>query len=515
MFKKSVAIMALLAGLSATHAQALSLRQGAQPAETPPAGYKGDTYVDSRGCIYIRAGFAGNTTWVPRVNRDRKVVCGVRPTSKAVPAPVQPARPQTPQQEVQTPTRQIAVQRAPQRGQSATSTQRIQRLPPANTTMRGPDLPPRIGFGPNEVNPALPPRSAGPKPWMQRQTGAQFAGQASGQMPGNPVGMPTVAPVANLSDLDAASSSRTAAPVVSAVAGEARIVEDNGRVTRAVRVKCPAKAGKVAFVRLNGAKLPVRCGPQQIAPVTYVVMDGAGHRTRITTLPHPSTVQAVSASQRGARNGAYAAPALPGTTISVQQGNGHPPRNYRVVRSRDLDKSTLPPDTVIAPKTYIASNMPVQVPQGYKPAWQDGRLNPMRGVRTIAGDAQTAGIWQEGTPRKLVEVEVPKPRSAGLFQPRRQAAKTLTTGTKRVKAARSVGAARASHRYVQVGGFANPNNARKVIMKLQRMGLTVSSTTSRTGVKTILAGPFARQAQLTSALGKLRSAGFRDAFLRK
>lgn len=48
----------------------------AAPAEVPSDSYSGRQYVDSRGCIYIRAGIDGSVTWVPRVDRNRKVICG-------------------------------------------------------------------------------------------------------------------------------------------------------------------------------------------------------------------------------------------------------------------------------------------------------------------------------------------------------------------------------------------------------------------------------------------------------
>lgn len=76
--------------MAATAVGAQSLGQVSAPAEIPPASYKGKQYVDSRGCIFIRAGFGGNVTWVPRVSRNRKVICNARPTRVAGAEPLDP-----------------------------------------------------------------------------------------------------------------------------------------------------------------------------------------------------------------------------------------------------------------------------------------------------------------------------------------------------------------------------------------------------------------------------------------
>ncbi|MEX0309589.1 MAG: SPOR domain-containing protein, partial [Tateyamaria sp.] len=77
----ALAVIAASLVVGGLHAQ--SLRNAQAPAEFPPASFKGTQYIDSKGCVFIRAGIDGNVTWVPRVNRQRQLICGQTPTLSA------------------------------------------------------------------------------------------------------------------------------------------------------------------------------------------------------------------------------------------------------------------------------------------------------------------------------------------------------------------------------------------------------------------------------------------------
>lgn len=379
----TAAILALVLGAGSALAQSIA---DAQPAEFPPASYTGKQYVDSNGCVFVRAGFDGAVTWVPRVNRKRKLLCGMAPTFASRPAPEPPA--------------QVAAAPA-----------------------------------------VVPPRTAAPKP----------AAAPPPRRPTQPAAT-AMAPVRTVEP-----SARTAKPPVRTVKPAVRTVKPTVRTVKPVvrtvtapdqaqppsRTACPNKS-PLSQRYLQPSDQPVRCGPQAVSPT--IRHDGASHGT----------------------------------------GTGRP-----VV--------------AVAPPPKVAP------PPGYKPVWEDDRLNPYRGVRTAAGSHQSALVWTNTLPRRLIG------RPTG-----DEVTTTARVSTKAVPPARATAAPRVAvtpgHRFVQVGTFGVPSNAQNTAARLQQMGLPVrigSYTKSGKTYRVVLAGPFASPGKLAGGLNAVRRAGFSDAFTRK
>lgn len=84
MLSKGVLAAVFVATVGFSGAMAQSVADVGGPRELPPTSFKGQQYVDSRGCVFLRAGLNGVTNWVPRVDRARKVLCGYPPTLAAL-----------------------------------------------------------------------------------------------------------------------------------------------------------------------------------------------------------------------------------------------------------------------------------------------------------------------------------------------------------------------------------------------------------------------------------------------
>lgn len=147
----------------------------------------------------------------------------------------------------------------------------------------------------------------------------------------------------------------------------------------------------------------------------------------------------------------------------------------------------------MAPNVY-------QLPPAYAPRWPDAHLRPAPQHPRHDGSAPMR--------QQYAETAAPQVRVSTM---------SSDAGVSAAPRATSRVAPAASGRFVQVGTFGVPANARATIAQLQARGLPVArSELRRSGqsLEVVMAGPFASPAELDAALQTARAMGFRDAFLR-
>lgn len=474
----AVAGWAALFGVSAVLAQPLP-----GPAELPPAGFKGQQYVDSRGCVFLRAGLGGQVNWVARVSAGRKALCGYPPSggrvevasateaaAPAAPAPAARARAAAPKAETYVapgpkatgrPINTIATLRTPPaiRYESAGSAVPASRY-----------VPPPVS-GPRAVVQA--PVAVAPQPVPRRvATVAAAPVIAAQRLPGCPAG----APYGVRATLGDGRATLFCSPDPSI---DASYVQRRGAVTR--------QAAPAYGYAMDQTPVPRRYAEPVAA---YDALAGY--------TPAPGARR----SGEGAGIAGYGCPRLaPYARRFTVQGGG------TTVMCTDKDGSAVS----LTPQTYGARTVSAlpQMPRGYKQAWQDDRLNPRRGIGSHAGQAAQDEVWTRELPART---HVDKAKTKVVKHV------VVTSASNAPRAVAPSKAAAASGRYfVQVGTFGVAANAKSTAARLSGLGLPVAaSKISRGGkpLQIVMAGPFGSAAQAKAALSAARRAGFGDAFIR-
>jgi hypothetical protein len=154
-----------------------------------------------------------------------------------------------------------------------------------------------------------------------------------------------------------------------------------------------------------------------------------------------------------------------------------------------------------------------EVPKGYRKAWSDDRLNPLRGLGTAEGEGMQAQVWTRKVPSRLLAEAATPRKTVAAATPKAPKRQTFTTTL-----STSSAPAETPGRYlVQVGSFGVPANAQRTRERLAALGLPVTGgkgAVKGQPVQVIYAGPFAGPDAAQAALRVVRGAGFGDAFLR-
>ena len=434
-------------------AGAQSLRAVSGPSELPPAGFKSDQYVDSRGCVFIRAGYGGTTAWVPRVGNNRKPICGQRasaPIVAAAPAPV-----------VAAPAPVVAA------------------VAPA-----------RVVVAPAIVAPAAPVVvAAQPRVRSAVAPSSYVPARVAGVAPAPPAAM-TAAPSGRMKVQIVANPAQCPGPISGA--GE-RQLSDGRRV-----VACGAARNGTPVFLLAASRAVVAAAPLAVraAPVAPAV--------RAAATPAPAAAQCPGL---GHINQLYL---VDDGRLVVKCGKG---TTYLVVGRADLGgvvtRATPAPATTTAPvipKGYkLAWNDGrLSTTRGTQSAAGDAAM------RLVWSDDTPRRLIDRSSGRDVT-------MDFAFLQYPYTSADAQQQGTARLSAMNAPAAATVSGRYVQAGSFGVAANAATAAARLKALGLPVQVSAITRGGKAlqiVLAGPFDRADQLAAALATTRASGFSDAIVR-
>lgn len=445
--------------------QAQTLRSVSPPAQFPPASYKGKQFVDSRGCVYIRAGIDGNVNWVPRVARNRKQLCGYQPTAVA-----------------------------------GTTSRPTQRAAPEQITLNGGAAPAAAAPAARARPAASTPAASTPAPKPRRAAAA------------TPAAAPTVVTTTRVRRTPQTTTARVApaAPKTPRTTAAAPVRLQAAPVAPVPKPRAAAPsqptgtaqggcAGASAISQQYSNHSGVRCGPQTKIPVSYGSGSGYDPQSSLQLTPNTRVLPVHVYQQRRHSHGltppAGYKPAWQDDRLNLRRAE------------RDLRPAILTSQT--------------EVPAGYVLVERrDDRMNPMRGVRTARGDAQMAEVWNSGQPRRLRslpldrQVVTSQSRRSDRFEGEAPGGLALRLSSRSAPGATLDLPEASSSRYVRAATFSNVAEAQQAARSLAASGVPVRlGSVSRKGVphKVVLAGPFATQDAAEQALTRVRAAGYRGA----